>query len=105
VTNLYGSVTSQVATLTVNLPTTATALTSVTNACPGTSVTFGPTTASGTGPFIYQWTKNGTNIPAANGTSYNIPSVTNTDAGTYCVIVTGTCNSVTNCATLTVNTN
>src|SRR5262249_24003482 len=37
--------------------------------------------------------------------TFTIPSVSSSDAGTYCVVVTGTCSSVTNCATLTVSTN
>src|SRR5207245_3318979 len=72
--------------------------------CPATLASFS-TTASGTGPFTYQWTRNGTNIPGATGNSYSIASVQASDAATYCVQVTGFCTSVTNCATLTVLTN
>jgi uncharacterized repeat protein (TIGR01451 family) len=60
------------------------------------------TIASGTGPFSFQWTHNGTNIPGATTSSYSIPSAVTNDAGTYCVIVAGACGGVTNCATLTV---
>jgi hypothetical protein len=60
------------------------------------------TLASGTGPFTYQWRKDGANIGGATNLSYSIASLRATNAGTYCVVVTGTCSSVTNCATLTV---
>ena len=98
-----GCTNSASGTITVNQLTTATPLTSVTNACPGTSVSFA-TTANGTGPFTYVWTKNGTVIAGQNGPSLTLASVAAGDAGTYCVEVTGVCNSVTNCATLTVAT-
>src|SRR5258708_9687989 len=61
--------------------------------------------ASGTGPFAYQWTKNGSPINGATSSSYSIAAVQAADAGPYCVQVTGACTSVTNCASLTVLTN
>src|SRR5258708_29131048 len=91
------------ATLTVLSNASATALTSLTN-CPGTLAAFS-TTPSGTGPFTYQWTRNGTNLAGATLSAYSITSVQATDAGSYCVQVTGNCTSVTNCATLTVLSN
>jgi len=63
------------------------------------------TLATGAGPISYQWTRGGTNIAGATNSSFSIPSVSSSDAGTYCVIVSGSCNSVTNCANLTVSTN
>lgn len=90
-------------TVTVNALTTATALNSVSNACPGTAVSFS-TTAGGTGPHTYVWRKNGTVMAGENGPTLTFPSVAAGDAGTYCVEVTGACNTVTNCATLTVAT-
>src|SRR5207253_185013 len=59
VTGLCNSVTNP-ARLTVNIPTTADALSSRTN-CPGTTVAFS-TVAHGTGPFSYQWSKDGAPI-------------------------------------------
>jgi len=89
------------ATLTINAPTAATALTNLTKVV-GESATFS-TFASGTGPFTYQWGKDGTSIPAATSSSYAIAAVTPGDAGIYTIAVSGACNSVTNSAVLTVN--
>jgi hypothetical protein len=89
------------ATLTVNSPTVASVPTSTT-VCPGQSASFS-TTASGTGPFTYVWKKNGT-VQGSTTSSLSIASAASGDAGTYTVEVTGSCNSVTNSATLTVNT-
>ncbi len=102
---VYGSCNSvtNTATLTVNTNTTATALTSQT-LCPGSPATF-MTTASGTGPFLYVWRLNGSQLSGQTANSLTIPSVTATNAGTYSVEVYGNCTSVTNTATLTVNTN
>ncbi|MGZ5528491.1 MAG: beta strand repeat-containing protein, partial [Limisphaerales bacterium] len=90
------------ATLTVNENTSATALTSLV-LCPGQAATFS-TIASGTGPLSYVWKKDG--VVQSNATNaLTIAAVRSTDAGTYTVEVTGTCTSVTNVATLTVNEN
>jgi hypothetical protein len=62
VTNLYGSVTSAVATLTVGLPPGITAQPTNQVALIGSSTAIG-LTLSGTGPFTYQWQFNGTNVP------------------------------------------
>jgi hypothetical protein len=72
--------------------------------CAGGSATFA-VTATGTG-ITYQWRKNTTIIPGATGTSYSIPSAQSSDAGTYDVVVSGTCPpAITSAAaTLTVNT-
>ena len=72
--------------------------------CPGSPATFG-TTASGSGSLTYVWRLNGTQLGGQTAHSISIPSVTATNAGTYSVEVYGTCNSVTNTATLTVSTN
>jgi len=41
-------------------------------------------------------------IVGATNATYNIDSASVSDEGTYCVVVSGACNSVTNCAALTV---
>ncbi len=62
VTNSYGSVTSQLATLTVALlPSVISQSASQTNLV-GTTVSFS-VAAAGIGPFTYQWQFNGTNLP------------------------------------------
>jgi photosystem II stability/assembly factor-like uncharacterized protein len=103
VTGACGNVTSDTATLTVNLANAITLQPMPQTVCEGASATFS-VTAGGTGPFTYQWRKNGVNIPGATGSTYTIASTTPADAATYDVLVTGSCNSVTsNGATLTVN--
>jgi len=74
ITNAYGSVTSQIATLTLAFaPTVTTQPASQTNLA-GTNIMFS-VIAGGTGPFTYQWQFNGSNLPnniittvAGNGT-------------------------------------
>ena len=58
--------------------------------------------ASGLEPFSYQWRKDGVDIADATSDTYSIDPVSADDAASYCVVVSGTCDSVTNCATLTV---
>lgn len=58
--------------------------------------------ANGTGPFTYQWRKGVTPVGTSSG--FTIPSVVAADAGSYNVVVSNGCGSVTsNSATLTVN--
>jgi len=45
-------------------------------------------TASGTPPLYYQWSKNGTNIPGATQAALIIKPITQSDAGSYVVLVT-----------------
>jgi len=97
VANACGALTN-CATLTVASLTTVAGPTSVTN-CVGTTATF-TAAASGTGPFSYQWTKNGTAILGATSSVYSLVVTGPGDTGTYCVVVAGFCNSLTNCATL-----
>jgi hypothetical protein len=75
VTNSYGSVTSQVATLTVPFPPSVSIQPASQTNLAGTTVSFN-IAATGIGPFTYQWQFNGTNFPnnlittvAGNGTN------------------------------------
>lgn len=69
----------------------------------GESVTFS-VTATGTAPLSYQWRKGGVNIGGATSSSYTINLVVVSDTGSYDVVVTNSCGSVTSsAATLTVN--
>jgi len=70
----------------------------------GSPVTFSVTLSNPSG-MVYQWRKDSSAIPLANAPSYNIPSVTMQDEGTYDVLVIGTCgNAFSNAAVLTVGT-
>jgi hypothetical protein len=53
----------------------------------------------------YQWRKGGVNIGGATGSSYTIPVTAAADAGSYDVVVSGTCTPALTSAvaTLTVN--
>ena len=70
----------------------------------GTTATF-TVVAAGTGPFSYQWQKNGVAVAGATSTSYNTPSTSAPDNGaTFDVVVSNANGPVTSAnATLTVN--
>jgi hypothetical protein len=70
----------------------------------GTTATF-TVVAGGTGPFTYQWQKNGTAIAGATSASYNTPSTSAPDNNAvFSVVVANTGGKVTSGnATLTVN--
>ncbi|MDP4207584.1 MAG: immunoglobulin domain-containing protein [Bacteroidota bacterium] len=104
VTGACGNITSNAATLTVNAATSITTQPLSQSVCTGVSATFS-VVAAGTAPFTYQWKKNGTDIPTATSSTYTIPAVISSDAGSYTVVVTGACGNVTSSsATLMVNT-
>jgi large repetitive protein len=72
--------------------------------CEQTTATF-TVGASGTG-LVYQWQRGGTALAQQTNASLVLSNVTLADAGTYLVVVSGTCGvSITNTATLTVNQN
>jgi hypothetical protein len=107
VSNSAGSVTSNIATLTVNATAVAP---SITTQPTNQTVTAGQTatfsvTASGTAPLSYQWQKNGTVITGAISSSYTTPATTNADNGSqFTVVVSNSVGNVTsNAAILTVN--
>ncbi len=58
--------------------------------CAGQSVTFTVNAGVTTG-VSYQWRKGGVNIVGATGSSYTIPVTVAADAGSYNVVVSGTC--------------
>jgi hypothetical protein len=112
VTNVFGSVTSMVATLTVNpnvFPPSINVQPSSQTISTGSGASF-TVSASGTAPLSYQWLFNGANL--SNGgqfTGATSPTLTITGAqtnnsGGYSVVVTNVIGSVTSMvATLTVN--
>ena len=95
VTGTCGNATSNAVTLTLNAATTITAQPVAATACQG-NVLFS-VTATGAGTLTYQWRFNGTDIPTATGSSINVPVIPAAN-GSYDVVVTGTCGSVTSTA-------
>ncbi len=94
-----GNVPQAVTNLTV--PVSATALVSQT-VCPGDTVMLS-TVASGTPPYNYAWLKSGSTLSGQTNSSLTLSNVSTNDTATYSVIVSGAMGSVTNSATLTVN--
>ena len=103
-TNSQGSVTSNVATLTVNggpAPIVTTQPASL--AQPAGSAAFLAVVASGSP--TYQWRKNGTNIPGATAATLSFASLAAADTASYDVVLTNATGSVTsNAATVVVAT-
>jgi len=94
VSNGAGSVTSAVATLTVQTAPVITTPPQNATVTTGSGVTF-TVVASGTAPLSYQWQKGGTNLAGATTASYSIASAQTTDSGNYAVVVTNSVGSVT----------
>ncbi len=96
VTNPVGSATSAAAQLTVNAAVAPAILTSPTSAL---VLTNNPAnfsvTASGTAPLSYQWYKNNVAISGANQSTFSIPAVQASDAGSYTAVVSNVAGSAT----------
>lgn len=105
VANSLGTVTSAVATLTVNPTPVAPGITTQPasqTVASGASVTFS-VVATGTPTPTYQWRKDSVNIVGATGSSYTIAAVASTDAAVYTVVATNSAGTITSSgATLTV---
>jgi hypothetical protein len=103
ITNSVGNVTSNAATLTVNVPPVITAQPANQSVVAGQTATFA-VTATGTGALTYQWKKNGAAISGATAASYTTPATVAADSGAaFSVTVTSSVGNVTsNAATLTV---
>jgi RHS repeat-associated protein len=101
VSNAYGVVTSEVATLTLltNVGISVSPLS--TNVCPGANATFN--VVGGGSGLNYQWYRNDSLLVGRTGSTLVVTNIQATNAGTYCVAVSGTCNALTNCAILTLN--
>jgi alpha-tubulin suppressor-like RCC1 family protein len=94
VTNLYGSVLSSNAVLTVLVPPSiATQPAGCTNVV-GTTANFN-IVADGTAPLTYQWQSNGTNLIDATNATLALNSVTLDQAGSYSVNVANLAGSIT----------
>ena len=92
-TNPIGSVTSNAASLSFNEPVNIVTPPRGAVLNPGASVTLS-VTATGTGPFSYQWRKDGRVIDKATASSFVVSSVQATSAGLYDVVVTNIVGSV-----------
>lgn len=102
VSNLWGSVTSTVATLTVNVPASIANQPQSQSAATGQPVNF-YVTASGTGLFSYQWNLNGAPLSGATNSMLTLTPACPTNAGGYTVLVSNPWGSATSLvATLTV---
>ncbi len=108
VTNSFGSVTSSVAMLTVNIPNPPSILTQPQNqyVSPGGSATFN-VVAGGSEPLSYQWYYNtNTMLPNATDSTLTITNVQTAVAGSYSVVVSNLAGGITSSnAFLTINTN
>ena len=102
-TNNLGSILSNPASLTVNDPVVLTTQPVGQTVNPNASVNF-TVAASGTGPFNYQWRKNGSDVAGATSTTHTIGSAQQSDEGDYSVVVSNGFSSATsNSAALMVN--
>ena len=104
VSNAFGVVTSNEATLTVNAAPTITGQPADQTVAEGQPAAF-TVVANGSGPLSYQWQRNGTNIPSANSSTYNIPASLFSDSGARfrCVVSNAFGSVISSEATLTVN--
>jgi hypothetical protein len=102
--NSMGNVTSNMATLTVNVPPSITTQPSNQTVNAAQTATF-TVVASGTAPLSYQWQKAGANISGATSASYTTPATVFTDNGSqFAVVVSNLAGNITSHATtLTVN--
>jgi hypothetical protein len=98
VTNAYGSVTSAVAALTVNVAPSITTPPTNQTVLAGQNATF-TVVAVGTAPLSYQWRFNTTNnLAGATNASLTLTNAQSTNAGSYTVVVTNAYGSVTSAA-------
>ncbi|MFQ5806295.1 MAG: immunoglobulin domain-containing protein [Phycisphaerae bacterium] len=105
VTNPYGSVTSDAATLTVDTGPEIVEHPSTQTVCEGVNVTF--TVVAAGMDLSYQWRKDGEPIDGATSDTLILDAVTVLDSGDYDVVVTNPCGAgvaISNAATLTVDT-
>jgi hypothetical protein len=90
ITGAYGSITSEVATVTVFCPQPyITSQPQSTVACLGSNIAFSVTALASPGDSLtYQWYANGQIIQPATGSTYTISSVSASDYATYTVMIT-----------------
>ena len=94
VADVQGSVTSDAAILTVNVPPFINTPPASQSASPGSNVAFS-VQAGGTVPLSYQWRFNGSNLLGAVSSAYGITNAQTANTGTYDVIITNGYGSIT----------
>ena len=92
--NGYTNAASGVASLTVLSPPTVLIQPRPRTVAPGTRTVFS-VGAGGSGPFTYQWLREGSAISGANGSAYSLSNVQAGMAGNYSVIISNSFSSVT----------
>ena len=103
VTNAYGAATSSVAVLTIGLPPVIVSQPASRSASDGETVVFS-VSAEGTAPLSYQWQRNGSDLPGANGPTLTLSEVTFADAANYTVVIQNEFGSITSStATLSIS--
>lgn len=94
VTNACGTVTSNPATLSLDVTPTVTAQPVSQTVCQGLPATW-VVVAEGGSALGYQWRKDGVDIAGATAATYTVPAVAAGDAGTYTVVIKNSCGTVT----------
>lgn len=103
ITNIVGSITSSIATLTITTGPVITNQPQNLAVAVGTDATF-TVGASGPSPLHYQWRFNAVNLSGATNASYTRTNAQLADAGNYTVVITNTTGSITSSiAVLAVN--
>ncbi len=103
ISNIYGSTTSDVATVTVLAPPKILTHPTNTTGAPGGVASF-VATANGTAPLTYYWARNGSNIAVGNSGTLILSNLSAAHAGTYAVTVSNEVGEATSSnATLTVS--
>ncbi len=94
VTNSCGTATSGAAALNVLTATAIGTQPASASVCEGSPATF-VVAATGSGTLLYQWYKGAVLIEGATAASYTVPATSPATAGSYQVVVTGSCGSIT----------
>jgi hypothetical protein len=97
VNNAYGSATSAVASLAVNVPPGIVTQPQNQAVAMGQTASFS-VVASGTGPLNYQWNCNGSPMNGATSSTLALPGVHTNDAASYTVTVSNSAGSMTSAA-------